>query len=916
MRTFVTIILFLISLASFSQAYRTTGVVLDENGSPVSSAGAVLLDPADSTMLYFSVTAGDGRFAMKNIKRGSFLLQISLIGYNTLYRSLSIQESEDGDLGRITLTPKVYDVEGVIVSADRIPIKIKDDTIEYDARAFRVKPDAVAEELLKKLPGVEVDRAGNIKAMGEDVKNVLVDGKEFFGSDPKVATKNLPADAINKVQLYDKASDESAFSGIDDGERNPTINLVLDENKKRGVFGDISASAGSENHIAGSGKIYRFTEKQQFAALGMYNNINQYGFSMNDYITFSGGIQSFSSGEGHVRITNDNFPVNFGQPVYGTGSNGAAGVNFSISGKNKDRLFASYIGSGSVRNLEDMITTYNYLPDATFRLAELQNQVKRDTSHRFNFGIRKLLNDRQNLILNGNLTINSASNPLNLTSESYMDVAQVNSGERVSDEILSRISGNSDLQYLLKINEGQTLLKLSARASVTGSRSESRFTSRTEFYNPYSVDSLNQFYNLRSYDENYAAGVNITRRVSDLSLIEVAVNGSFSSELLNRSQGDITTAMISTEELSPDFRVTDRRVRPSIAWKRSTTLSQLSIVLQATGGRFSSYLNDDTGQGKDYFYLTPRASWEYEYRTGRRLMLEYQSSVSIPSADRLLPVVNNLNPLALFYGNRNLSPEYSHNGRISWWLFDQFSFTTLLSSLDITYTGNQVSYAREVGADLGQVISPINVKYGFNAGGDIDFTTVVKPLGIRANLVLSEEFNRGIGLVNDIENVTTGFRHRFSLTIDNRKKEKWDVETGLALSLSDSRFSVQNSMNNKYSDLSWFAEVRYVHGSHFSITGTADITSYSASTFNESALVPLLGAEADYYFLKNLRGTLTLSATDLLNRNSGIVRSGDLNYLTEKRSSIIGRYFLLSFKYRLNKTGNNSGGIDVQVRRR
>ena len=154
------------------------------------------------------------------------------------------------------------------------------------------------EDLLRKLPGLEVDRSGNIKAMGEDVKNVLVDGKEFFGNDPKVATRNLPADAINKVQLFDKKTDESQFTGIDDGERNQTLNLVLDEGKKAGVFGDVVAGAGTGSHVEAGAKIYRFTDKIQFAGLGMFNNINQFGFSLGDYINFSGGISALSSGSG------------------------------------------------------------------------------------------------------------------------------------------------------------------------------------------------------------------------------------------------------------------------------------------------------------------------------------------------------------------------------------------------------------------------------------------------------------------------------------------------------------------------------------------------------------------------------------------------------------------------------------------
>ena len=325
------------------------------------------------------------------------------------------------------MIPRPAGLSEVQVTGERIPVKIRKDTIEYDARAFKVKPDAVAEDLLRKLPGMEIDRAGNIKAMGEDVKNVLVDGKEFFGNDPKVATRNLPADAINKVQLFDKKTDESKFTGIDDGERNQTLNLVLNENKKTGVFGDVTAGAGTGNHAETGARIYRFTKKIQFAGLGMFNNINKFGFSVGDFINFSGGMAALSSGSGLALHSDDSsFPVNFGQPVYGSGWNGATGLNFSISNSENNRFFASYLGSGSNRKLSENSSSRYFQPDGSYTVNEQKNQTKRDSTHRLNFGWRKLISQKQNIILNGRISYNNASNPLSSLSASSLNDLPVN----------------------------------------------------------------------------------------------------------------------------------------------------------------------------------------------------------------------------------------------------------------------------------------------------------------------------------------------------------------------------------------------------------------------------------------------------------------------------------------------------------
>ena len=917
MRIVIGIALLLVCISGNGQNVKLRGEVLDEKGLPLVSVASVLLNPADSTLLYFGITGNDGRFEIANVKNGAYVLQVSFVGYTTTYKNLSLPLSQGDDLGSLVLVPKVVNIGEVLVTGERVPIKIKRDTIEYNAKAFKVKTDGVAEDLIRKLPGLEVDRAGNIKAMGEDVKNVTVDGKEFFGNDPKVATRNLPADAISKVQLFDKPTDESKFTGIDDGERNPTLNFVLDENKKKGVFGDVMAGAGTDDHYQTSAKVYRFTGKSQLAALGMFNNINQFGFSMGDFMNFSGGISALSQGSGRVVLGGESsFPVNFGQPVYGSGSNGALGLNYSYSPSKDNRFFMSYLGNGSNRVLSETSMTRYFTPGGDYNVNESKNQIKRDTTHRLNFGLRKMIGTKQNIIVNGGISFNSASNPLNSSSESFANDLKVNSFEGSSVDIASRLSGNADAAYLLKVNEGKTILKLSGKGSYAGGNSDSRFLNRTEFLNPYSLDIINQFYNLKSVNSNNTGAISLTQRVSKQSFINLALSGGYSTEDLVRKQGNLETGWVPVDTLSPDFGKSETYFRPGLTWKLSTAKTQLSLAVQASAGSYNTILNGDSGQKSKYFYLNPELGWEYEYRSGRRLMINYGTSVKTPGVTELLPVVNNMNSLSLFYGNRNLKPEYIHNAHLGWWLFDQFSFTSFFANVNASYTLNKINYSRVIDDNLGQKISLINVKDDLTAGCDIDFSTPVKPLGIMISIALSENFNRGISMINNSGNINTSFSHKISLTLDNSKKDKWDIETGAALTITDSRYSVQKSMNNVYQDISWFSQVSFTPGVHFNFRASADITSYSAKTFNESQLIPLLGAEFNYYFLKNQRGVMTLGGVDLLNRNKGIERISELNNLLERRSDIIGRYVMLSFKYRLNKMGDTSGGLNVKIRNR
>ena len=225
--TLLFIFLFVVKI-SFAQHQSLTGHVLDEKGNALEYVSAALLNPKDCTLAFFGISDNNGSFVIKDVTNGKYLVQLSFVGYQTQFFPLEIPNAKGNDLGDFVMQPKVNVLSNVEVKAERIPLQLNGDTIEYNASAYKTQPDASARSIsVEETSGIEVDQAGNIKAQGEEVKQVLVDGKEFFSSDPKVAMKNLPADAINKVQVFDKKSDEADFTGIDDGSRSKTINLLF-----------------------------------------------------------------------------------------------------------------------------------------------------------------------------------------------------------------------------------------------------------------------------------------------------------------------------------------------------------------------------------------------------------------------------------------------------------------------------------------------------------------------------------------------------------------------------------------------------------------------------------------------------------------------------------------------------------------
>lgn len=922
MRTFIAcLLLYCISFKAYSQLASLSGTVKDENGTPLSYAPVVLLQPADSTMAYYSVTNEHGLFEIKSIKNGRYLLEATLMGHLAVFRVISVPVEQGNNIGTIILKSNPIALKEVVVSEEHVPLQFRHDTVEFNTAAYLTKPDAVVEDLLKKLPGIEVDRAGNIKAMGEDVKKVLVDGREFFGSDPKLATRNVPADALRKVQVYDKKSDESEFTGIDDGTRDKTLNLLLKENRKNAIFGELLSGAGNNKSYQESAKAYRFTDKNQIAGLGMLNNINQFGFSFKDYIDFNGGLNGFMNHGGGVQIklqSNEanSFPVNFGQAITGLSTSGAAGFNFSHVFKKDSRIFMSYIANGSNRDLNQTTYTRNYSPFNSFRENDSLRQSDLNRNYRLNFGLRDRIDSTQNIIINGGASVSTGRTNSRTGSILYSSDSDQNKLSAVRTNNGNRFNGSMNGSYLKLINKGSVVFKASADASYSHDLGKSTWLTNTYLFDPGTTLNNGQFQDNSGMLSELSLSSSLTIKIARSLYIEPGINAGNQTETLKRIQGFPADIKTGIDSLSPDFQRKYQWIKPELKLIRNVEKMQFELGLQAELSRTMNSLNGDHYQSSNHFYFTPDMSWEYEYKPGRRLRANFETLVNVPAVNQLLPVTDNSNPLDLSSGNRFLKPEINYNMALNWWIFDQFSFTTLLTDLSAGYTKDKINWSRTVGEDLRQNMSLVNVPDDYMVRGSADFSTPVRQLGIKINTNVEEIWNRGLNYVNSAENVNINLTHKLSLSIENRKKTKFDITAGGSVQITNAKFSIQKSLNNRYIDYSYFTDIRYTPGKQWNMLLTTEVTRYSAESFSSNITIPLLGAELTYYFLKNYRGAITIQGTDLLNRNTGIERSSEFNYLREQRSNMLGRLLMISFKYKLNKFGDSQGGMDIKIKRR
>ncbi|HPI09019.1 MAG TPA: TonB-dependent receptor, partial [Saprospiraceae bacterium] len=413
MKQLLLYIFLLLSLTAFSQNKSVTveGAVADSSGIGLPSASVVLLQQKDSVMHAFGLSGPEGRFAVKRVAPGDYILQITYLGYQTYAQRVSVPADQPKfSLEKILLAPSNTLLNAVDITAQQAPISIRKDTIEYNAGAFQTQPGSVVEDLLRKLPGVEVQQDGTIKAQGETVQNVLVEGKEFFGNDPKIATKNLPADAVDKVQVFDKKSDMAEFTGIEDGRDQKTINLKLKADKKQGHFGNVSAGYGTENRYQGKFNLNRFSKKMQFSAIGAANNTNEQAFSFEDYINVMGGLSNFMTGGGSGRVRIE-INEDSGIPLPGSTSRGftdtqAGGLNLNYEFSQKTELNGNYFFNRIENDLDRLATRQNLLGFGNYDSRDQELRNSENMNHRLNLTLRHKIDSFQNIIARANFSYN------------------------------------------------------------------------------------------------------------------------------------------------------------------------------------------------------------------------------------------------------------------------------------------------------------------------------------------------------------------------------------------------------------------------------------------------------------------------------------------------------------------------------
>ena len=911
------------------ETYDVRGVVADSAGAGIDGAMIVALALPDSLLTKYALSNGNGSFTLSRVPAGEYLLQITMVGHQTVRQPFSITAA-DIDAGTINLAVLVVEMEALVVSVDHVPFVNRRDTLDYNARAFVTRPNATVEELLARMPGIEVDADGTVRAQGEEVRNVLVDGKEFFGSDPTIATRNLPADAIERIQVYDKQSDMAEFTGIADGQEERTINLELREDARRGYFGQavgglggglepvavIEAQPNGRTRYNESLNINRFSPTTQLALLGNANNVNEAGFAWGDFVNFSGGARGLGGGgnrggggrggggQGGIQLgggRNDGFTESM-----------SLGLNANHDFSDDRWIRSSYFYTG-LDNVQQQTTQQQQLLGSS--AAALQNAVAdqstANTTHRVNVNTQYAFSDGHDLRLRGNLSVGSSSMTSLQSSETTTFEGRVqNTG--VSSNLVdgNDLGGSASLTWRKRLAENGRSLVAAATTNIQEPELYGDLETTTGIANrngDLMMQDLFQTQARTGRTLSLSQRLSLTQPVGVGGIFEVFGQRREVNEDQDNSVFDIGTGTpVFNDFLSSGFERTYSYLRGGFRFNKNTEDTRFVIGLQVQRSNLDGTILDrDEYIENGYTHVLPSADYRIQLDEAKTLNFRYTTSTREPSMTELQPFADNTNPIRTYIGNPNLTPEYSHSFNADYRFFDQFSFVNLFTYLRFSYTNDDIVQSRVIDEQALQTVMPVNIDHSWSTNGGVTYGRPIRSVGARINLNYSFNYTRGVEILNELENNSRVLRNTIEASIDNRDKEIFDVRAGARYSFNDIQNTLNQDLDQVYLDRTFYGDAMLHYGAGWTFSTTLNYRLYDESVFGVGDRnVAMLQASISKLAMNN-RVELELIGFDILDQNKGVAYTTGTSFIQERRTESLGQYIMLKVMYRL---GSRRGG--------
>ncbi len=905
-----------LSLGSLiSKAQNISGIISDTiNKKEISNVVVAILKPVDSTLFKFVRTDKEGGFTLKNIPQGKYILMVTHPYFGDLLDDITVP-AEGLQLNKVSIIPKIKLLQDVIVKSGG-SMKIKGDTTIFTADSFKVSANANVEELLKKLPGIQVDKDGKIKAMGETVEKVLVDGEEFFGDDPGMAIKNLRADAVKEVQVYDKKSDQSEFTGIDDGKTKKTINLKLKDDRKKGYFGKIDLSGGLNKN---QGDRYNnnillssFKGKRKIAGYFLNGNTGQDGLSWQDNDKFGGESDNFSVSADEDGGLNFNWQGgNSDDEPYvdtqnGLFKNNNLGLQYSNKWNDKQSLSLSPKYSFQDYLNTKKTFTQTQVADSFFNDNAVENMhVKKET-----FKLKAVYDIKIDSL--NSLKLTTKLNAYNTESLSYRTSMYTAQSGKIINTSLRDLNTNSDklaysgsLLFKHKFKKVRRTFSLSTEWNVLNNNSTSFLKSDNEIYKDGTISFSQKFDQQKDYDKS-------TKQFLAKAIYTEPLSKKYSLELdyevsIGKGKNDQTTYSFSpvsgkydeqVDSLSNSF---DQRITVNKpGFKINYNYKKLKFNI-GSGVGFTSFDLMDQTFGKDYkrnyTNFFPNANLTYAYKSGHNLRFYYDGNTTQPRIDQLQLLRDNNDYFNQYLGNPLLKPSFSNNFNISHQSYDFIKDFYIYQGLNFTQTSNAITNSRIINGATGKTISqPVNTdgNFNFNFYGGGGFK--LKKLNIRVDLGPNVGYNHSTEIINGSNNVSKNLNAGFRVYLNKSKDKAYDITLNNNFNYNSNN-TQQYSSKIKYSTNETGLNATYYLKKVWSLQSDFNYFVRQKTPQFQNNLSNQLWNARLQRTLKKDEYTFYFSVRDILNQNTGIERNFYSNTLSEVRNDRLKRYWMLGFTW-------------------
>lgn len=923
--------IFLFSFIALAQNYSVKGSLYERDKSPVIGASVILLNPKDSSFIKGTTSNESGLFVIENVTPKNYILKVSYLGYNDYFKSVSINDNLT--LDAIQLRTGAKKLQEVNIETQAVMATQNGDTTSYNSKAFKTNKDANAEDLITKMPGVTVVD-GKVQAQGEDVKQVLVDGKPFFGDDPNSVLKNLPAEVIEKVQVFDKRSDQAQFTGFDDGNTSKTINIVTKAQFRNGVFGKVYGGYGYQDKYKGGGVINRFKDKQRFTVLAMTNNINEQNFSTEDLLgvmsssggnnnrrNFGGGGGRGGSGRGGSQNSAESFLVDVKNGIITTY---ALGLNYSDSWGKKASFSGAYFYNRTENIAEtDLLRQYVLGGNNGLSYAENSDAKTNNDNHRLNFRLELKPDSLNSFILQPkiSLQINNGKNQLSGINSASTTISDIDNSYRTN---LSGYNIAFPVLYRHSFAKKGRTVSLDLNPSYNTSTGGSRL----ETYNRYYTDSI---YN-DSIDQKSVldkAGFNST---SNITFTEpLGKKGFLSANYIltynfsdskkntyNRNASDFSFSETDSL-LSNVFSNTYMAHSAGVNYRFNEEKYNFSLGLNAQQAELNKeQIFPSQFEGKRTFQsLLPNAQYQYKFSKNDNFRINYRTSNTPPSIDQLQDVINNSNNLQLSTGNPDLKQNFQNNLFMRYTGVNTLKSTSLFIMLGGTYTQNYIGNSTIIAnndttvynnvflAKGSQITRPENLDNFYNLRFFFNYSFAVKKLKSNININAGCNYNNVPALINKQVNYSNTTAPSFGLVISSNISEKVDFTISSNSAYNIVTNSLQSDLNSEYLNQSSKVKLNLNPWKGLVFTAEYNNQIYTGLSDGFNQNISLLNGAIGYKFLKDNRADIRLFVFDVLNQNQSIQRNITETYIEDTQTNILQRYFMLIFTYNIKKYYKN-----------